>query len=113
MSKRSIVKTRARQRGKWVIFVQRTHQHLRVQIINPQRQVVAGVSTLSQYFVEKNVDNKLTSAQKSSILAELVVDLIKQHANRDIGWAFDRGGKAYHGRLKLFCDALRLHGVVV
>lgn len=80
-------------------------KHARAQLIDDtSAKVIASVSTESN----KELANKSMS-QKVEWLAIQIAELAKKAKVKTV--VFDRGGKIYHGRVKLFAETAREKGL--
>ncbi len=89
----------------------RSLKNLYVQIIDDEKGVtLASVST-----VEKSLKDTFTGASNSNMkAAEIIGKLAAQRAKSKgiTSVVFDRGGHAYHGKVKAIADAARSEGLV-
>lgn len=94
------------QRPRLVVF--RSHKHVYAQLIDDQAQkVVAGASTLSAQFKEKNTKTADKNAAKE--VGKIIADLAKSKKISVV--CFDRGGYKFHGRIKNLAEGAREGGL--
>jgi len=90
------------------LSVFRSSQHIYVQIIDDaEGKTLAAAST-----VEKDVRGKLKSgadAGAAAAVGKLIAERAKKAGVTEV--VFDRGGYAYHGRVKALADAAREGGL--
>lgn len=91
------------ERPRLVIF--RSDRYLQVQIIDDSRHVT--LVAVSDYGKKQLAGTKVARAQ--AIGQQLASLAIKQKINSVV---FDRGGYAYHGRVKALAEAARAAGLI-
>ena len=103
-SRKKIIGTKERPR----LSVRRTLKNLFVQFIDDvSGSTLISVSTLDKDFKQKAPYGGNVKA--SQIIAELAAKKAKEKNIERI--VFDRGGYAYHGRIKTLAESLRKEGV--
>ena len=90
------------------VSVRRSLRNLFIQLIDDTSgSTLASVSTLDKDFKEKVAYGGNVKA--AQIAAELLVKKAREKNIENV--VFDRGGYAYHGRVRAFADALRKEGL--
>lgn len=90
------------------LSVFRSSQHIYVQIIDD----AAGKTLASASTVEKDVRSKIKTgadAGAAAAIGKLIAERAKKAGVTEV--VFDRGGYAYHGRVKALADAAREGGL--
>ena len=88
------------------LCVFRTPRHIYAQIISPKgNEVLATASTLDKSVRDGKTGNKEAAVKIGTLIAE------RAKAAGVNKVAFDRGGYAYHGRIKALADAAREAGL--
>lgn len=97
--------------GRKRIFFNITNKHLYAQLIDDEAgTTVLTVSTLDQAIKAPGKIGK--NKEYAAKLAQLFVEKLKTKSMAaDEQYVFDRGGKLFHGRVKVFADALREKGL--
>ena len=88
------------------ISVSKSLKNLSAQIIDDkERKTLVSASS-----IEKEIkDKKIKKMEKSSLIGEI---LAKRAKDKNINRVyFDRGSYKYHGRVKVFAETLRKHGM--
>lgn len=94
------------ERPRLVIF--RSKKHIYAQIINDQQhKVLAGYSTLTKEFKEKNP--KGSDRESAKKLGLMIAEKAKKLGVEKV--SFDRAGYIYHGRVKALADGAREGGL--
>ena len=92
--------------NRYRISVLKTLKNLSAQIIDD----VAKKTLVSASSIEKEVKkNKVKKMEKSSLIGEILAKRAKDKNINEV--YFDRGENKYHGRIKMFADALRKNGL--
>ena len=92
--------------GRYRISVFKSLKNISAQIIDDKINKTLVSASSSEKELKKNIKNKVES---SNILGET---LAKRALEKKINKVyFDRGGNRYHGRIKIFADALRKNGL--
>ena len=92
--------------NRYRISVLKTLKNLSAQIIDD----VAKKTLVSASSIEKEVKkNKVKKMEKSSLIGEILAKRAKEKNINEV--YFDRGENKYHGRIKMFADALRKNGL--
>ncbi|TCS74113.1 LSU ribosomal protein L18P [Sulfuritortus calidifontis] len=90
------------------LCVHRTNSHIYAQIIDPTGgRVLTSAST-----VEKDVRGQIKNGgnvEAAKLVGQRIAEKAKQAGVSAV--AFDRGGNAYHGRVKALAEAAREHGL--
>ncbi|MDR1365903.1 MAG: 50S ribosomal protein L18 [Holosporales bacterium] len=103
------VKKLAYGRNRLSVF--RSQRHVYAQIIDDEKGVtLCSASTLCDEFSKLNKSNKTSNVEAASSVGRLLAQRALGQGIRDV--VFDRGGHAYHGRVKAFADAAREGGLV-
>ena len=91
------------------LTVFRSNTNFYAQIIDDKK----GITLVSASTLEKEIKTKLKDKTGNKNAAELVgQDLAKKADKKGIKTVFfDRGGYLYHGRVKVFAEAVRKHGL--
>ena len=90
------------------LAVCRTAQHVYAQVIDDDRQhTLVAASTLSPEFRELAV--RASNVAGATALGKLIAEKAQAAQIRKV--VFDRGGFAYHGRVKALADAARAAGL--
>ncbi|MDR1475213.1 MAG: 50S ribosomal protein L18 [Holosporales bacterium] len=98
--------------GRKRLSIFRSQRHVYAQIIDDERGVtLCSVSTLSEEFSKLEAKpNKTGNVEAASSVGKLIAQRALGKGIRDV--VFDRGGYAYHGRIKAFAEAAREGGLV-
>ena len=92
--------------NRYRVSVLKTLKNLSAQIIDD----VAKKTLVSASSIEKEVKkNKVKKMEKSSLIGEILAKRAKDKNINEV--YFDRGENKYHGRIKMFADALRKNGL--
>ena len=92
--------------NRYRISVLKTLKNLSAQIIDD----VAKKTLVSASSIEKELKkNKVKKMEKSSLIGEILAKRAKEKNINEV--YFDRGENKYHGRIKVFADALRKNGL--
>jgi large subunit ribosomal protein L18 len=104
-------RTRAKikQLNAYRLCVHRTPRHTYAQIIAPDGQVLASVSTLEQV-VKVEVTNG-GNIKAARVVGKLIADRCQKAGIKKV--AFDRSGFKYHGRVEAIADAARKNGLEI
>ncbi len=96
------------QKPRMVVF--RSKKHIYVQIINDEEnKVIAGFSTLSKDFKDKEAD--LTdNKDKAKITGRMFAQKVKSLGIDKI--SFDRAGYKFHGRIKALAEGAKEGGLI-
>jgi len=90
------------------LCVHRTNSHIYAQIIDATGgRIVTSAST-----VEKDVRGQIKNGgniEAAKLVGQRIAEKAKQAGVTSV--AFDRGGNAYHGRVKALAEAAREHGL--
>lgn len=90
------------------LCVHRTNTHIYAQIIDPSGgRVLTSASTL-----EKDLRSQIKNGgnvEAAKVIGQRIAEKAKQAGISTV--AFDRGGNAYHGRVKALAEAAREHGL--
>lgn len=90
------------------LCVHRTNTHIYAQIIDASGgRVLTSASTL-----EKDLRGQIKNGgniEAAKVIGQRIAEKAKQAGITDV--AFDRGGNAYHGRVKALAEAAREHGL--
>ncbi|GAX78695.1 hypothetical protein CEUSTIGMA_g6133.t1 [Chlamydomonas eustigma] len=96
------------ERPRLAVF--RSNEHIYAQIIDDTKShTLATASTLTKDLKEAVKDIAATEAG-AALVGKRIAELAKTHGIEKV--AFDRGGFAYHGRVKALADAAREGGLV-
>jgi large subunit ribosomal protein L18 len=96
------------ERPRLAVF--RSNEHIYAQIIDDTKShTLATASTLTKDLKEVIKDIAGTEAG-AALVGKKIAELAKAHGIEKV--AFDRGGFAYHGRVKALADAAREGGLV-
>lgn len=107
-ARRTRYQLRRRAKGRVRLSVFRSGLHIYAQIIDDS----GGRTLASASSVEKDMRKKLKSGGNIEAAAEvgkLIAERAKQAGVSEV--VFDRGGYAYHGRVKALADAARAGGL--
>jgi large subunit ribosomal protein L18 len=86
----------------------RSAQHLYVQVVDDDRQhTLASASTLSKAF--RDTTQKGSNVAAAAVLGKLIAEAALAVQIKRV--VFDRGGFAYHGRVKALAEAARAAGL--
>ena len=117
MTSRSIRRKRRHLRVRKKVFgissrprlhVYRSLRHIYAQIVNDQLdKTIVAASTLSPE-IRKKVE-KLKKSQAAALVGELIAEKSKATGVKRV--ALDKGGYAYHGRVKSLAEACRKGGL--
>lgn len=92
------------------LCVFRSEKHFYAQLIDDfGAKTLAGFSTLDER-LRGSVKRAGTAAAAQALGKLVAEDVVKRGITRVV---FDRGGYAYHGRVRAFADALRAGGIQV
>jgi large subunit ribosomal protein L18 len=91
------------------LCVHRTPRHIYAQLITPDGQVLASVSTLEQV-VKAEVTNG-GNIKAATVVGKLIADRCQKAGVKKV--AFDRSGFKYHGRVEAVADAARKNGLEI
>ncbi|RME93819.1 MAG: 50S ribosomal protein L18 [Candidatus Hydrogenedentota bacterium] len=95
--------------GRKRIYFHITNKNLYAQVIDDSTgQTLATVTTVS-----KNSDKNMANKQQAEALAERLAAKMQEKGLTSEKFVFDRGGKRYHGRVKVFADKLREKGIAI
>lgn len=90
------------------LCVHRTNSHIYAQIIDPTGgRIVTSASSL-----EKELRSQIKNGgniEAAKVVGQRIAEKAKQAGLTAV--AFDRGGNAYHGRVKALAEAAREHGL--
>jgi len=90
------------------LCVYRSLRHIYAQIVNDELgKTIVAASTLSPE-IRKKIE-KLKKSQAAALVGELIVEKSKAAGVKRV--AFDKGGYAYHGRVKSLAEAGRKGGL--
>ncbi|MCM8779430.1 MAG: 50S ribosomal protein L18 [Candidatus Omnitrophica bacterium] len=90
------------------LVVHRSHKNLMAQVVDDlNKRVVLGISTLSKAF--RNHAPKGGNLKAAEILGTIFAEKVKEKGITKV--VFDRGGYLYHGRIKVFAEAVRKGGI--
>ena len=90
------------------LCVYRSLKHIYAQIVDDQLgKTIVAVSTLSPE-IKKKIE-KLKKSQAAALVGELIAEKSKAAGVKRV--AFDKGGYAYHGRVKNLAEASRKGGL--
>jgi len=94
------------ERPRLAVF--RSSQHLYAQVIDDDRQqTLVAVSTVSKAF--RDTAQKGSNVAGAAVLGKLVAEAAQAAQVKRV--VFDRGGFAYHGRVKALAEAARAAGL--
>lgn len=95
------------------IYLHVSNRYLYAQLIDDAaKKTIFSVTTLSADLSKKGKSAKNKEAAKA--LAEnFASSLSKFSLSPDTGYVFDRGEKLYHGRVRVFAEALREKGIKI
>ena len=92
--------------NRYRVSVSKSLNNLSAQIIDDK----AKITLVSASSIEKEVKkNKTKKIEKSSLIGEILAKRAKEKNISEV--YFDRGENKYHGRIKVFADALRKNGL--
>ena len=104
MRNRKIIKKRNINRLR--ISVSKTLNNLSAQIIDDKlKKTLVSASSIEKELRAK----KIKKIEKSSIIGEILAKRAKENNISHV--YFDRGENKFHGRIKIFADTLRKHGL--
>lgn len=90
------------------LCVHRTNSHIYAQIIDPSGgRIVTSASSM-----EKDLRGQIKNGgniEAAKVIGQRIAEKAKQAGVTTV--AFDRGGNAYHGRVKALAEAAREHGL--
>jgi len=96
--------------GRPRLCVYRSLKHMSAQIIDDLNcTTLCSVTTVSKDFAEKSADLKGKTA-RGGLLGKLLAQKAMEKGIKEI--RFDRGGNAYHGRVRALAEAAREEGLV-
>lgn len=103
---RTRTKVKARNRsGRQRIFVHVSNKYIYAQLIDDNSgETLLTVSTSMLESEGRSIKNK----EHASKLADLFAEKLEDHAEKK--FVFDRGERLFHGRIKVFAEALREKG---
>lgn len=107
-ARRTRYQLRKRARGRPRLSVFRSGQHIYAQIIDD----TAGRTMLAASSLEKDMRKKMKTGgniEAASEVGKLIAERAKQAGVAEV--VFDRGGYAYHGRVKALAEAAREGGL--
>jgi len=117
LTSRSVQQKRRHRRVRKKVFgvssrprlcVYRSLRHIYAQIVNDQLgKTMAAASTLSPE-IRKKIE-KLKKSQAAALVGELLAEKSKASGIKRV--TFDKGGYAYHGRVKSLAEACRKGGL--
>ena len=88
------------------ISVKKSLNNLFAQIIDDKNKK----TLVSASSIEKDIKTKkIKKMEKSNIIGEILAKRAKEKNISEV--FFDRGGYKYHGRVKIFAETLRKHGL--
>ena len=88
------------------ISITKSLKNLSVQIIDDKQEK----TLVSASSIEKEIKNKkMKKMEKSTFIGEILAKRAKEKKINEV--YFDRGSYKYHGRVKIFADTLRKHGL--
>ena len=92
--------------NKYRVSVTKSLNNLFAQIIDDtQNKTLVSASS-----IEKDIKaKKVKKMEKSSLIGEMLAKRAKEKNINEV--YFDRGGKKYHGRVKVFAETLRKNGL--
>ncbi len=94
------------QRPRLCVF--RSLKHIYAQIIDDTAgTTLVSVSSMSSSFKEKH--NRGNNIAAAKVLGELISDMAKDKGINQV--VYDRGGYAYHGRIKALAEVAREKGI--
>ncbi len=94
------------ERPRLAVF--RSTQHMTAQIINDtEGKTLLGVTTSSKEFLKQA--KKANKMERSTLLGKLIAEKAKEAGLSKV--QFDRGGFAYHGRVRAFAEGAREGGL--
>src|SRR6185436_5937085 len=89
------------------VVLSESNRYLRVQAINDTvGNTLASASTKS---FKKENDNSCKNMDYARKLAEVFAEELKKEGKERI--VFDRNGRRYHGKVKVFCETMRELGI--
>ncbi len=93
------------------VYFNVTNKNLYAQLIETETgKTLLTVSTLN---LSNNAKKNFSNRENAEKLAELFADKAKQFLKNDKKIIFDRGAKLYHGKVKIFGDALHKKGIKI
>ncbi len=105
---RKVVKKSAEKNGRPRLSVHRSGQHIYAQIIDDTKGVTLAAASSVEADVKKGVKSTATK-EAATAVGKLVAERAKKAGVEQV--AFDRGSRAYHGRVKALADAAREAGL--
>ena len=92
--------------NRYRVSINKSLKNISVQIIDDKNnETLVSASSIEKDLKEK----KVKKMEKSSLIGEI---LAKRAKEKNISHVyFDRGENKYHGRIKIFADTLRKHGL--
>ena len=87
------------------LVLNRTNQYLSCQVIDDQK----GVTVCQASTLEKGFSGSKKNQEAASALGKMIAERAKSAGISSV--VFDRRGRLYHGRVKLFSDAAREGGL--
>ena len=93
------------------VTVHRSGRHIYVQLISPEKQVLASASTVDTDLKKLKSTSSVAAAKK---VGGLFAKRVKKAKLDEKGqMAFDRSGFSYHGRVKALAEGIREGGVAI
>nr|QUE29588.1 ribosomal protein L18 [Erythrotrichia foliiformis] len=90
------------------LTVFKSNQHIYVQVIDDIKQTTIASSSTQDPTIKQAINNG-KNCEAAKIVGESIGDKIIKLGITNI--VFDRGGKLYHGRIKMLADAARSKGL--
>lgn len=90
------------------VVLSESNRYLRVQAIDDVNGFTLFYST-TEDFRDKNGNFSCKNKNSAKKLGEIFADKLKKGGNEKI--IFDRNGRLYHGKIKIFCQTIRELGI--
>lgn len=105
---RKAVKKPAEVNNRPRLSVHRSGQHIYAQVIDDTKGVTLAAASTAEADIKKGV-KKTSTKEAATAVGKLVAERAKKAGVEKV--AFDRGSRAYHGRVKALADAAREAGL--
>ncbi|MBL8714007.1 MAG: 50S ribosomal protein L18 [Alphaproteobacteria bacterium] len=105
---RKVVKKGTEKNERPRLSVHRSGQHIYAQVIDDVKGVTIAAASTTEADVKKGMKST-ANKDAATAVGKLVAERAKKAGVEKV--AFDRGGRAYHGRVKALADAAREAGL--